>query len=42
MAAAMLNVGAGILGGASTAIGISKLGGTTPGGKIVNPGGTFA
>ena len=42
MGAAMLNVGAGILGGASTAIGISKLGGTTPGGKIVNPGGTLA
>ena len=42
MAAAMLNVGAGILGGATTAIGISKLGGMTPGGKVVNPGGTFA
>ncbi len=40
--AAMLNVASGILGGASTAIGISKLGGTTPGGKVVNPGGTFA
>ncbi len=41
-AAALLNVGAGILGGATTAIGISKLGGMTPGGKVVNPGGTFA
>ena len=41
-ATALLNVGAGILGGATTALGISKLGGMTPGGKVVNPGGTFA
>ena len=42
MGAAMLNVASGALGGFTTALSVSKLGGMTPGGKTVLPGGTFA